>query len=504
MSAAFAGTDVATSVRGSGTGKRLTLRAKGVIAFVALVTYIGAAGYLLRQHQVELLRMATALEQLYAEEAALAKANYAIAHSLSNLQETLFARDLDPSFGEQVALDTELLLAVLKRLPADRPALAEAIRRLRGAASNLRPQLSYSALIELRAAEVGIDQLLREGSQQTRARRDALWRQYRRLDDRLSMYIAALGLLGAVFFGALLTLFLSRLVWDVVKLAARAIDVASGYRGPPLKITRHDELGDLMKAVNRMQSELRQRELQLELSREQHFHKEKMMAIGSLAAAVAHEVINPIAAIEGIAQSLEGVVRPGADRAASDPVRLILAQTQRIATITRQIGEITAQQAPEPQLLDLNALVRNTCRFVSYDKRFRKIDLLLELDGQIPAVTAVADHLIQVLMNLLINAADALESVAGRKPTIRVATRATGGEVVLTVADNGEGMDRDVLARTFEQSFTTKPPDKGRGLGLFLCKTLLESHGHRIELESTRGIGTTARIHLTLQRKIGD
>jgi len=502
MSTALAPADLATPVRG--TGARLTLRAKGIIAFVALVIYIGAAGYLLRQHQVELLRMATALEQLYAQEAALAKANYAIAHSLSSLQESLFARNLDTSVREQDALDTELLLAVLKGLPVDRPALAEGIERLRLAASTLRPELSRSALIELRAAELEIDQFLRGESQRTRARRDALWRQYRRLDDRLSMYIAALGLLGAVFFGALLTLFLSRLVWDVIKLAGRAIDVASGYRGPPLEITRHDELGDLMKAVNRMQSELRQRELQLEISREQHFHKEKMMAIGSLAAAVAHEVNNPIAAIEGIALSTQRVARRQSDDEAAERAKLILAQTRRIAAITRQIGEISAQQAPEAKLLDLNALVRNTCRFVSYDKRFQKIDLVLELDDQIRAVKAVADHLTQVLMNLLINAADALEGVSGRKPTVHVATRAGDGEVQVTVKDNGEGMDRTVLARTFEQSFTTKPPDKGRGLGLFLCKSLLESHGHCIELESTPGVGTTARIRLTLRPRTGD
>lgn len=504
MSTAFAGTDVATSGRESGTYKRWTLRAKGVVAFAALVIYIGAGGYLLRQHQVELLRMATALEQVYAEEAALAKANYAIAHSLSNLQETLFARDLNPSFGEQVAIDTELILAVLKGLPVGRPALAEGIERLRHAASRLRPDLSRSALIELRAAEQEIGQFLRQESQRTRANRNALWRQYRRLDDRLSMYIAALGLLGALLFGALLTLFLSRLVWDVIKIARRAIDVASGYRGPPLEITRHDELGDLMRAVNRMQSELRQREQQLEISREQHFHKEKMMAIGSLAAAMAHEVNNPIAAIEGIALTMQNVARRQSDDEASERAKLVLSQTRRIAAITRQIGEFTTQQAPEAKLLDMNTLVRNTCRFVGYDKRFRKIDLVLELDDQIPAVRAVADHLTQVLMNLLINAADALERVSGRKPTVHVATSASNGKVQLTVKDNGEGMDRTVLARTFEQSFTTKPPDKGRGLGLFLCKSLLESHGHRIELESAPGVGTMARIYLNLRPQAGD
>ena len=154
-------------------------------------------------------------------------------------------------------------------------------------------------------------------------------------------------------------------------------------------------------------------------------------------------------------------------------------------------------------MLDLNALVRNTCSFIRYDNRFRSIDLVLELDSQIRAIDAVADHLTQVLMNLLINAADALENLSGRKPTICVATQAAESEVVMTVKDNGNGMDSAVLARAFEESYTTKPSDKGRGLGLFLCKSLIEGDGGRIELDSTHGVGTTARICLPMAQHSG-
>jgi signal transduction histidine kinase len=309
-----------------------------------------------------------------------------------------------------------------------------------------------------------------------------------------------MGLLGAVAFGLTMTLFLTRLARDVKKLATRALDVVSGYRGPPVEVTRHDEVGDLIEAVNRMQSELRRWEQQLEIAREQRFHKEKMAAIGSLAAAVAHEINNPIAAIAGIAQSMKDAGQyTAADETGINPPELILEQAKRIATISRQIAELTAPHSPGQELLDLNALVRNTCSFIGYDNRFRHIDLRLELDSQIPAVNAIADHLTQVLMNLLINAADALENMSGRKPTICVATQASQNEVVITVNDNGKGMDSAVLARAFEESYTTKPPDKGRGLGLFLCQSLIESSGNRIQLESTPGIGTTARISLTLQ-----
>jgi len=103
-------------------------------------------------------------------------------------------------------------------------------------------------------------------------------------------------------------------------------------------------------------------------------------------------------------------------------------------------------------------------------------------------------------MNLLINAADALEGRSGAgKPTVVVSTRQAKNEVIVSVADNGHGMESSVLAHAFEESFTTKPAAKGRGIGLYLCKTLIEEIGGRIELESRLDAGTTARVCIPLR-----
>ncbi len=503
MKTGFVQTDIEVDPRLARTGVNLTLRAKGMLAFTVLLLYLGATGYILRQYRMQLSPMATELEQLYAQESALAKAGYAVERSIFELQEALYSNKLSPTLDEEVALDVELVQSGLQGLLAYQPTVAGDIGRLHRNVAGLRLTRSRSGLVELRNTEQELNARLDQLSRQVRQRKDALWRDYRKVNDAMSVIAAIAGLLGAVFFGTVLTLFLTRLAWDIRKLAVRAVDVVSGYRGAPLDITRGDEVGDLMQAVNRMQSELHHWEQQLEISRQQRFHQEKMAAIGSLAAAVAHEINNPIAAIAGIAQSMKDADRPAAGAAGSDVAELVLEQTRRIATISRQIAELTAPHSPDPELLDLNALVRNTCSFISYDKRFRSIDLVLELDSQIPAIEAIADHLTQVLMNLLINAADALENVSGRKPTIRMATQAADGEVVITVNDNGKGMDSEVLARAFDESYTTKAPDKGRGLGLFLCKSLLEGCGNRIELESTPGVGTTARIRLTTAQQTG-
>jgi len=175
---------------------------------------------------------------------------------------------------------------------------------------------------------------------------------------------------------------------------------------------------------------------------------------------------------------------------------LILEQTHRISQITRQLAEMTAPYSPEPQSLDLNALLRRTCAFLRYDKRFANLEFKLDLDSGVPSINAVADHLTQVMMNLLINAADATCDLAGRSASISVETRSNGREVVLVVEDNGCGMDAATMARAFDEAFTTKPPGRGSGIGLFMCRSLVEAEGGRIELDSTPGRGTRVAVFL--------
>jgi two-component system NtrC family sensor kinase len=304
---------------------------------------------------------------------------------------------------------------------------------------------------------------------------------------------------GALVFGGVTMRFVGRLARDIGALDARAKEIVSGYRGPLLRVTRRDEFGRLMDAVNGMQTELRQREQKLEISREQRFHHEKMAAVGSLAAAVAHEINNPIAAIAGIARAMCDAETPG-NQHVGDSVfggpRMILAQTERISGISRQIAEFTRPLVAEPALVDLNALVRSTCTFIGYDRRLRGVNVTLNLDHELPAIVAVADHVTQVLMNLIINSSDALEDMAGRLPVIRVTTRAEEGCAVLDVTDNGHGMTEEVMTRAFEELFSTKPADKGRGLGLFMCKTLVERGGGGITIASQAGVGTKVTVRL--------
>jgi two-component system, NtrC family, sensor kinase len=481
--------------------KGLSLRKKSVLALIGVTLYAGLVVAVVALQRDRILDTLVEQQQLERVEAALASANTALAYMHLHIDEIAVSGDPRVRSGH-LARDIANVKTPLRGLEDVYPRLLQRIGQMENEIGTLHATAKPASVDELRASMSSLIADLENIAKAVNRRSYALSESFGREYDLIALIPLIMGLIGGVAFAALVVSFFSRLVRDIRALQERTVLVAGGYRGKPLEVARHDELGGLMDAVNRVQAELREREQRIELAQQRRFHHEKMAAVGSLAAAIAHEINNPIAAITGIARGMQEGKQvhacPGSEAGYCRP-ELILEQTKRIAAISRQLAEHTAPHPMEPALLDLNGLLRNTCSFISYDPRFRGIELAFELDHELPAVHAVADHLTQVLMNLLINAADSLGGVIGRKPTIRVATRVGDGEVLITVTDNGHGVEPEVMSQIFKESFTTKPPDIGRGLGLFLCKALIEENHGRIELESTPGAGTTARVRLPLQ-----
>ena len=478
---------------------RMSLRAKGIAAFLALALYVLAVGLLVAQERERLRATAGELERVHVLEGRLTSVNASVAHTILKVQEIYYSQEPLGSLGS-VALDIEAIQAGVQRLRPAYEAADEAAALLDARLASLRATPSRGALAELRGALHELVQRLDVFTRSVDERGDRLTAQYMAHYDAITGITIAGALLGMLVFGALVTVFFGRLAGDLRRLEGRALEVVTGYRGAPLAVTRHDEIGGLMESVNRMQSDLRRHESQLELTRQQRFHQDKMAAVGSLAAAVAHEIHNPIAAIHGLAQTMDDTRLANCCPAAGAACQpdLILEQTRRIARITRQMSEMTASQSQEPRLVDVNGLVSSTCNFVAFDRRFRRVQVALELDREAPAVVARADQLTQVLMNLLINAADATEALDDRAPRVRVSTAARDGALEIAVSDNGCGMDAATRERAFEETFTTKPAGKGSGLGLFICKSLVERAGGCIQLRSEPGAGTRVAFSIPL------
>lgn len=296
-----------------------------------------------------------------------------------------------------------------------------------------------------------------------REKRQALSGQYRAQSQAAARTMVVLGALGLLLLGLAIALFFRRMV----------------------------------SAVNRMGDSLDQSARDLMLERQRYFHKDKMAAIGTLAAGIAHEIGNPIAAISGIAQEMMDRRASGMgdlNGESDGHPEMILAQTKRLAAITREISMFAAPSTAESQLLDLNDIVRSTSRLIRYDKRLEPITLHLELDPHLPAIQGTADQLTQLIINLLINAMDALQSVSGRDPRILIQTGADSERAWMFVNDNGCGMTEQTLSHVFEAFFTTKVVGQGTGLGLSLCYSIVKAHEGTIDIQSTPGQGTQVQV----------
>jgi len=478
------------------TVTEVPLRVKGFLAFAAVVIYAVLLTTFIFDKKAELVDEFERLQNLYKIEEQLRQLDATAFHIVM----AVFInsdRDDQISVVQRFQSNFELLKRKNTELAMRYPYASVNLAGIEQALAQATTKPSAAALAamnsELLKVKIEVTQHIDESRREQAASAERFHMQW----DSAALASLLFGLIGLLLLGAIIGLFFTRLTTDLHILKARALDIIKGERNVLMPVTRNDEVGELMQSVNQMARALDEREKELVIARQKYFHQEKMAAVGALAAGVAHEIGNPIAAMSGVLQEMVHEQTTGKRKMAADS-KLALLQTHihRLSAITREISEFAAPQPVERQLLDLNGLARTTAGLMGYDKRMRRVNLRLNLDNQLPAIYGVADQLTQVIMNLLINAADALESAEGRAQEITLLTEVVNGNVRLIVADNGCGMGQDTLSRVFEAFFTTKR--KGNGLGLSLCYSIITGHGGTIEIQSTPGEGTQVQVILPL------
>ena len=479
-----------------------SVRTKGLIVFSALITYAVIIAIFVFHQKNQLLRDFEEIQKSLEIDSMLKQADTAAFHAVMGV----FA-NVDATEGAAGLQRVQMHYQILRNKHADLkqilPKLDLSLDGAEAALEEVARENSRETMSHLVVELVRVKNEYTNLAEQSEQSRKRMSERYRMKTDSIVMTTLLLGMMGLALLGAIMALFFKQLTEDLRMLQTRAMEIVNGYRGAPIPVRRADEVGQLISAVNNMATALDKREKELILERQKYFHTEKMAAIGALAAGVAHEIGNPIAAISGIAQEMKERRDAGLGFCAEDYCTqcrpdLIQAQTERLAAITREISEFASPQPAEPQLLDLNAQLRSTSSLIRYDKRLRRVELRLDLDHNLPAIHGVGDQLTQVIMNLLINAMDALEPVMDRTPTIVISTKVEGDRVCLSVADNGPGMTKDVVERAFDAFFTTKPAGKGTGLGLSLCYSIMRNHGGSIEIDSTPGSGTRVNVNFPI------
>ncbi len=229
---------------------------------------------------------------------------------------------------------------------------------------------------------------------------------------------------------------------------------------------------------------------------------DRLVSLGTLAAGVAHEINNPLAYVTTNLQLVEQLLGQLAQGVPVDEVLSELVEsskharegTERAVEIVRELRLLSRPQERELEPVCVRSLLESTINVVSHEIRHRA-RLVREYDD-VPKVAAEASRLSQVFINLLINAAQAIE--AGDRPhnEIRVATKFVDGMVEITVTDTGIGIPPELIDRIFDPFFTTKPLGEGTGLGLSISHSIVGGLGGSLTVESSRGAGTTFRVRL--------
>lgn len=322
--------------------------------------------------------------------------------------------------------------------------------------------------------------------------------------QRLNRLLLGLGFI-AIIAGAVLIFLISDTVTRPLESLVKGVHaLARGDREYPLEASGHDELSELTRAFDGMRDTLERNETQREQLEGQLRQAQKMEALGRMAGGVAHDFNNLLTVIRGHSDLLLDRLQP------EDPLyrssQQIRKTSDRAAALTRQMLAFSRMQVLQPKVLDLNELIADMGKLLRRLVR-EDIEFSLRLGDSLGRIKADPSQLEQVLLNLTVNASDAMP--LGGKLTIETqnlfvdhknahfhSSVERGDYVVITVSDTGHGMDAATKARIFEPFFTTKEPGKGTGLGLATVYGIVQQSGGFIQVDSAPGSGARFKVYL--------
>jgi PAS domain S-box-containing protein len=218
---------------------------------------------------------------------------------------------------------------------------------------------------------------------------------------------------------------------------------------------------------------------------------EKLAVIGQLAAGVAHEIGNPLTSISALVQILQ---RRSQDAFMSEQLVNIKENIDRITRIVRELVDFSRLPSYETNVQDITDIIKTALGIVKYDKRVRKVKFETELKDFLPSVNIAADQILQVMVNILINALDAIEG----NGTITVKSYYDHANIYVDITDNGCGMDNITLEKIFDPFFTTKEVGKGTGLGLSVSYGIINRFNGEIKVSSKINEGSTFTVSLPI------
>jgi len=284
------------------------------------------------------------------------------------------------------------------------------------------------------------------------------------------------------------------------------------------------ELDELVDSFNRMRERLKlavaelndmqqtledkvdERTQQLKAAQRKLVQSERLATLGQLAASVAHEINNPVSGVLNLSMLLErlmanGAYPPGREAEFRKYLGLISTETARVGRIVSDLLAFSRRSKPQRAPSDLNKLVRTTIGLADHKLKLISAEVILDLQESLPLVECDASQMQQVILNLVLNGAQAMQPRGGGKLTIRTHLIPQEESVELCVQDTGEGIAPENLSKIFDPFFTTKAEGKGVGLGLAVLYGIVKAHEGEVEVVSQRNEGTTFTVTLPLKSR---
>jgi two-component system NtrC family sensor kinase len=262
--------------------------------------------------------------------------------------------------------------------------------------------------------------------------------------------------------------------------------------------------GEILKFTQTLEEKVEERSRQLQAAQQKLQNNDRLASLGTLAASVAHEINNPIAGVLNLSMLMQRILKDDGIPAGRVPeFRRYLAQvtyeTSRVGRIVSDLLSFSRRGKPQRSAADLNRLVRTTVSLVDHKLKLANIALDMQLVEPLPSVHCDGGQIQQVVLNLVLNAAESMQSHGSGTVTVRTWPGEDGNTVKLSVSDVGDGIPAEILPRIFDPFFTTKMDGKGVGLGLAVSYGIVQAHGGDIEAKSKVGEGTVFTLTLPLQ-----
>jgi two-component system NtrC family sensor kinase len=271
-----------------------------------------------------------------------------------------------------------------------------------------------------------------------------------------------------------------------------------------MRVRLRDAIHEINQFTQHLEERVEERTRELQIAHEKLRHSDRLASLGQLSASVAHEINNPVAGVLNLSMLMQRLLKEdGIPHERLADFRRYLSQvvqeTSRVGRIVSDLLSFSRRSSPHREQSDLQAIAESTLSLVAHKLRLGNVEIERRFMDNLPPVHCDRSQIQQVVLNLVLNAAEAMQAHQGGRLLLETGVARKRESVWLRISDDGEGIPPEHVRRIFDPFFTTKPEGKGVGLGLAVSYGIVQAHAGELEVQSAPGQGTTFTISLPLQ-----